>query len=103
MGVDFKVFKGSKSGDIVESTGHREAGPTEVLVKVTHCGVCGTDGLYRHADKGLGHESVGIITEVGSSVHSLSDFKVGDRVGMGYYNKFCGHCKACVTGNNTKP
>ncbi|KAH8646720.1 NADP-dependent alcohol dehydrogenase [Xylariales sp. PMI_506] len=98
MGVSFTVFKGSKTGDIVQATGHREPGPTEVIVKISHCGVCGTDEHYRHADQGLGHEGIGIIVEVGSSVHDVSDFRIGDRVGMGWFHKFCGHCRSCVSG-----
>ena len=98
MGVDFTVFKGSQDGTIVQATGHRDPGPTEVLVSITHCGVCGTDEHFRHADQGLGHEGVGVITEVGSLVGQVSDFKVGDRVGMGWFRKFCGHCRQCVTG-----
>ncbi|KAK0654879.1 NADP-dependent alcohol dehydrogenase [Cercophora newfieldiana] len=98
MGIDFTVFKGSASGSIVEAKGYREAGPTEVLVKISHCGVCGTDEHYRHTDQGLGHEGIGIITEVGSMVHTLSEFRVGDRVGMSYFQKVCGYCDFCVSG-----
>ncbi len=100
MGVDFTVFKGSKSGQIVEAKGHRDLKPAEVMVKISHCGVCGTDEHYRRYDRGLGHEGVGIITEVGSSVHDVSEFRVGDRVGMGWYHKFCGYCKSCVRGKD---
>ncbi|KAK1574782.1 NADP-dependent alcohol dehydrogenase [Colletotrichum navitas] len=102
MGIDFTVFKGSPSGDIVQATGHRDPGPTEVIIKISHCGVRFTDEHYRHADKGLGHEGVGTIIEVGSAVHETSDFRVGDRVGMGWYYKFCGHCRACLTGRQTQ-
>ncbi|KAK0610803.1 NADP-dependent alcohol dehydrogenase [Immersiella caudata] len=102
VGVDFTVFKGSGTGAIVEATGHRDPGPTEVIVKITHCGVCGTDEHYLHADQGLGHEGVGIITEVGSMVHALSEFRVGDRVGMGWFHKFCGYCDACLRGNQNQ-
>ncbi|EXV02616.1 Zn-dependent alcohol dehydrogenase family protein [Metarhizium robertsii] len=98
MGVDFTVFKGSKTGEIVEATGHRDPGPTEVIVKISHCGVCGTDEHFLHADQGLGHEGVGVITELGSAVHEVSNFKVGDRVGMGWFHKFCGNCRPCLTG-----
>ena len=101
MGIDFTIFKGSQSGDIVVAQGHRDPGPTEVIVRISHCGVCGTDEHFRHYDKGLGHEGVGVIIELGSAVHAVSDFQVGDRVGMGWFNKFCGHCEACLTGNNT--
>lgn len=91
MGIDFTVFKGSKSGEIVEGKGHRELRPTEVFVKISHCGVCGTDEHFRHADMGLGHEGIGTITELGSAVSEISEFKVGDRVGMGWFHKFCGY------------
>jgi D-arabinose 1-dehydrogenase-like Zn-dependent alcohol dehydrogenase len=98
MGVDFTVFKGSANGDIVEAKGHRETGPTEVIVNITHCGVCGTDEHYRHADQGLGHEGIGIVTEIGSAVPYVSDVKVGDRVGVSWFHKFCGYCQSCVDG-----
>lgn len=105
MGLDFTVFKGSKEGKIVEATSHREPGPTEVIVKISHSGVCGTDEHYRHSDLGLGHEGVGTIVEVGANVEESSEFKVGDRVGISYQSKFCGRCKQCVTGmyNTTNP
>lgn len=101
MGVEFTVFKGSSSGEIVQSTGHREPKSTEVLVKISHSGVCGTDEHHKHVDQGLGHEGVGVITELGSEVQNLSDFRVGDRVGMSYNQKYCGRCKACLSGKTS--
>jgi len=98
MGIDFTVFKGSKSGEIVEAQGHRDVGPTEALVKLSHCGVCGTDEHYKHADQGLCYYGVGAITEIGSLVPQISDLKVGDRVGMGWMQRTCGYCKPCLTG-----
>ncbi|OAL19713.1 hypothetical protein AYO22_09519 [Fonsecaea multimorphosa] len=77
MGIDFTVFKGSDSGEIVQAKGHREVGQTQALVALSHCGVCGTDTHYRHADQGLGHEGVGVIKEVGSMVEKLSDLRFG--------------------------
>lgn len=59
--VHFTVFKGSENGDIVKSTTIRDVGPDEVLIKVTHSGVCGTDEHQRHRDVVLGHEGVGNI------------------------------------------
>ena len=59
--VSFTVFKGSENGQIKESTTTREVGPDEVLLKVTHSGVCGTDEHYRRTDMVLGHEGVGIV------------------------------------------
>ena len=58
--------------------------PSDVIVKVDTTTICGTDlhilkGDVPAVTKGrvLGHEGVGTITEVGSSVTSL---RVGDRV-----------------------
>lgn len=66
--VSFTVFKGSKEGSIVEGTTTREIRADEVLVKVTHSGVCGTDEHRRHTDMVLGHEGVGIIEVSASSL-----------------------------------
>jgi NADPH:quinone reductase-like Zn-dependent oxidoreductase len=66
--VSFTVFRGSKEGSIVEGTTTREIREDEVLVKVTHSGVCGTDEHRRHTDMVLGHEGVGIIEVSGSSL-----------------------------------
>jgi len=79
--VDFTVFKGSKEGKVVESTSHREIGPNEVLIKITHSGLCGTDLHYKGADIVLGHEGTGVVEEIGKDVKI---FKKGDRAGWGY-------------------
>ena len=75
--------------------------PTDVIVQVDTTTICGSD---LHILKGdvpavtvgriLGHEGVGKITEVGSSV---STFKVGDRVIISCI-KSCGSCSNCKTG-----
>jgi len=93
--IDFTVFKGSKDG-IVESTTHRELGKNEVVVQITHSGVCGTDEHVLHSDMVLGHEGAGIVKKIGPDVTSL---KVGDRVGFGYVHYYCGICEPCLTGN----
>jgi threonine dehydrogenase-like Zn-dependent dehydrogenase len=59
--VDFTVFKGSKEGKIVQSTTTRDIKADEVLIKVTHSGLCGTDEHYRHAGIVLGHEGAGVV------------------------------------------
>ena len=75
--------------------------PSDVIVKVDTTTICGTDlhilkGDVPAVTKGriLGHEGVGTITEIGSSVTSL---KVGDRVIISCI-KSCGHCANCKTG-----
>jgi 2-desacetyl-2-hydroxyethyl bacteriochlorophyllide A dehydrogenase len=64
-------------------------GPTDALVRVRACGICGTDTFFLHlggmpagADGSmraipLGHEPAGEIVEAGAEV---TDVKVGDRV-----------------------
>jgi D-arabinose 1-dehydrogenase-like Zn-dependent alcohol dehydrogenase len=68
--VSFTVFKGSKGGEIVEATTTREVGADEVLIHITHSGVCGTDEHMLHNDMALGHEGVGTV-----EVRPLTSFK----------------------------
>lgn len=77
-------------------------GPRDVLVKIERVGVCASDVHYfTHGRIGhyvvekplvLGHESAGVVVEVGSEASSL---KVGDRVSLepGYTCRRCYHCK----------
>lgn len=77
------------------------AGPGQVLVKVLYCGICGTDiHAYNHPgifnwELVLGHESVGIVEEVGEGVTCV---KAGDRVAVGPPGD-CGDCYSCNTGH----
>ncbi|KAB8300934.1 hypothetical protein EYC80_002859 [Monilinia laxa] len=96
--VEFTVFKGSKEGKIVKATTTREVGPNDVLIKITHSGLCGTDEHYRHAGIALGHEGAGIAEEIGSAVKNI---KKGDSVGWGYQHSSCKNCKQCLTGHET--
>ena len=79
-------------------------GSGEVLIKVRHCGICGSDvHNFQEARTGkrvisfpfvLGHEFAGEIVETGKNVRNV---KVGDRVcvepGVG-----CGECEYCKSG-----
>jgi D-arabinose 1-dehydrogenase-like Zn-dependent alcohol dehydrogenase len=69
--------------------------PQDALVEITHGSICGSDNFYLRSPQVLGHESVGIVKEVGSEVQNV---KVGDRVGLGYVQKTCGECQNCKTG-----
>ena len=59
-------------------------GPKEVLVKITHSGLCGTDIHYIPHGAALGHEGVGFVEAIGNDVTA---FKVGDRAGGGYLRR----------------
>jgi threonine dehydrogenase-like Zn-dependent dehydrogenase len=85
--------------------------PGDAIVRVTRACICGSDlhlyhGLVPDTRVGhtFGHEFVGVVEEVGSSVETL---KVGDRV-LVPFNVFCGNCFYCqreLFGNchNTNP
>lgn len=69
QGIDFTVYKGSPSGKIIESSTHKDGlGPNDVLIRITHSGVCGTDEHMKKKDMVLGHEGAGIVQEVGKDV-----------------------------------
>ncbi len=95
MSVTFDVFRGTKDGRIVPDQTIRSLQPSEVFVRITHSGLCGTDLHYLESGHVLGHEGIGIVEQVGSSVSTPT---VGDRVGVGYLHKVCGICKNCLTG-----
>ena len=74
---------------------------SDVIVKTTLCGVCGSDMHVFHGretgiDKctAMGHEFVGEVVEVGSNASKLS---IGDRV-MAPFTTSCGHCYFCRMG-----
>ena len=73
----------------------------EVLVRITHTGVCHTDAFTLSGDDPegvfpavLGHEGAGIVVEVGEGVTSV---KPGDHV-IPLYTAECGECKFCKSG-----
>ncbi|KAJ6489521.1 hypothetical protein C8R47DRAFT_1320121 [Mycena vitilis] len=78
MSLEFTVFKGSASHGIVESK-TRHDGPTgnQVLVRITHSGICGTDEHFKHADMVLGHEGVGTVEQIGETVDECEECETG--------------------------
>jgi propanol-preferring alcohol dehydrogenase len=80
-----------------------EIGPSEVLVRVHACGVCGSDlhlvngefGDYAKVPVIPGHELAGVVERVGTAVTHL---KVGDRVGVGWVQNTCSVCRYCLRG-----
>ena len=83
-------------------------GPTEVLIHIRACGVCGSDMHFYETDEEgyilypgltkfptiLGHEFSGQIAEIGSDVEDLA---VGDMV-TAEEMIWCGHCRPCRDG-----
>ena len=72
--------------------------PTDAIIKITSTAICGSDlhlydGFMLGMEKGdvLGHEPMGIVADVGSSVSNL---KRGDRVVVPFVIA-CGHCFFC--------
>jgi alcohol dehydrogenase (NADP+) len=81
----------------------RDVGPDDVLIEITHAGICHSDIHTVNGDWGPqpfpvvpGHEIVGIVTEVGTGVRT---HRVGDRVGVGCMVGSCGHCANCRNGD----
>lgn len=75
----------------------------EVRIKIKACGVCHSDSFVKeHTWPGInypripGHEVAGFIDEIGSGV---IDFKVGQRVGVGWAGRHCNQCLPCRRGD----
>ena len=75
--------------------------PNDAIIAVTSTAICGSDlhlygvlGPYLSAGDVLGHEAMGVVTEVGADVTNLAP---GDRVVIPF-NISCGHCWMCSRG-----
>lgn len=78
------------------------AGPGEVLVRVSACGVCRTD---LHVIEGElprrvlpvipGHQVIGRVAQLGEGVTRRA---IGDRVGIPWLHRTCGACEYCLDG-----
>jgi len=77
----------------------RDIGENDVLIDIQYCGICHSDIHQARAEWGgglfpmvPGHEIVGIIKQTGKQV---SEYKVGDKVGVGCMVDSCRHCSSC--------
>lgn len=75
----------------------------EVRVKVEACGICHSDSLTKEGlwpgveyPRVPGHEVAGVIDAMGPDV---PEWKVGQRVGVGWFGGQCGHCDSCRRGD----
>ncbi|SAL80219.1 alcohol dehydrogenase [Caballeronia choica] len=80
-----------------------EPGPGHVRIKVQACGICHSDSMTKEGHwPGIqyprvpGHEIAGVIDAIGSEVE---EWKVGQRVGVGWHGGHCGHCEHCRRGD----
>ncbi len=103
--ASFKLMKAM----ILDASGLRlaeipqpEPGLGEVLIKVHTCGVCRTDLHILDGELTeprlpliLGHEIVGTVVENGQGA---GRFAIGQRVGVPWLAKTCGHCRYCLSG-----
>jgi len=80
-----------------------EPGNNEVLIKVEACGICHGDAIAKEGHfPGIkypivpGHEVVGIVDKIGPMV---TNWKAGQRVGVGWHGGHCNQCSACRKGD----
>jgi len=80
----------------------REPGPNDVLIDITHCGVCHSD-IHQVRDEWggaifpmvPGHEIVGNVSKIGDKV---TKWKANDRVGVSVLVDSCRECAPCKSG-----
>jgi len=80
-----------------------EPGPNQVRIKVEACGVCHSDALVKEGlwpglqyPKVTGHEIAGRVDTIGPDV---TNWKVGERVGVGWHGGHCFKCEPCRRGD----
>jgi threonine dehydrogenase-like Zn-dependent dehydrogenase len=95
------VYRGPYRVRVEEKPKPKIEHPNDAIVRVQLAAICGSDlhlyhGMMPDTRVGhtFGHEFIGVVDEVGSSVENL---QVGDRV-MVPFNVFCGTCYFCARG-----
>jgi alcohol dehydrogenase len=80
-----------------------EPGAGQVRVSVEAVGICHSDSMFIDGHMPgvsfplvAGHEIAGRIDAIGEDVE---DFKLGQRVAVGWFGGNCGHCEACREGD----
>jgi D-arabinose 1-dehydrogenase-like Zn-dependent alcohol dehydrogenase len=75
----------------------------QARIKVQACGVCHSDSITKDASfpgiefpRSPGHEVAGVIDSLGED---SGDWKIGDRVGVGWHGGHCGRCDSCRRGD----
>ncbi len=80
-----------------------EPGDNEILIKIQACGICHSDAFVKEGlfpgieyPRVPGHEVVGTVEETGKNV---TEWKEGQRVGVGWHGGHCFTCDACRKGD----
>jgi L-iditol 2-dehydrogenase len=88
---------------VLDEVARPQAGPGQVLVRITHSGVCGTDYKIYHGSIKVpyplipGHEMTGEIVGVGAGLQTNPGINIGDRVIIDP-ETYCGACFYCQKG-----
>lgn len=97
------IYPGAGNPVVIENIADPEPAPGEVLIKVSRCGICGTDlsmtrgGTWDYGSGvQFGHEYAGTIVALGKGVEG---YRPGDRISV-LPSGACGHCPGCAGGNN---
>ena len=101
--VQSRGYAASQSGTPLTTMtfDRREPGPRDIVMTITHCGICHSDLHAIDDDLGNtgfpvvpGHEIVGVITAIGGEV---TRFQVGDKAAVGCYVDSCRSCDPCLS------
>ncbi|CAK1354703.1 Alcohol dehydrogenase 2 [Cercospora beticola] len=110
----FRACTYSKPGEIAieikDDVAMPVPGPGEVLVQLTHSGLCHSDlAVMMNSWKALpyptqpgqigGHEGVGSVVKLGTGSEKYR--KLGERVGIKWTAYACGTCRSCLSGYET--
>src|SRR5712672_3312494 len=100
-----KAAQVTKPGGSFEITEREipQPGAAEIRIKVQACGICHSDAFTKDGSwPGIqypripGHEVVGLVDELGDRV---TEWKKGQRVGVGWHGGHDGTCRACQRGD----
>ena len=97
------IYPGQGQPITIQDLPDPEPGPTDVVIKVHRCGICGTDLSMTKGEmwdygpgSKLGHEYAGEIVALGNEVEG---YKLGEKIAV-LPSGACGHCEGCKGGNH---